>query len=323
MSNPESFLDAVRNRKILVIGDVMLDQYLKGTADRISPEAPVPVLMHQSTEYMPGGAANVALNLKGLGAEVWLASVMGTDTMGGKLQALLHDAGIHTDTMVRVEERPTTCKTRVMSGNQHLLRVDREIKSSVAMEIMEMIAGRVQHLIKAHEIDLVIFQDYNKGLLHRDSISLLAGLLRDPKIPVAVDPKFENYFEYRDVTIFKPNLLELRHSVPFDVDIHKDSLDRAAGFLREKLQCDMIIITLSEHGIYGNSSSESVLLPAQKMLITDVCGAGDTVISVASLAYLAGLDLHSIAYWAGLCGTLVCQFPGVRPISAEMMHSDH
>lgn len=315
----QQFLEQIQDKKVLVIGDVMIDQYLSGSVNRISPEAPVPILMHQETSHLPGGAANVALNLAGLGSEVWVASVIGADDMGGKLIELLNQKLINTDLLLASSDRMTTCKTRIMAGKQHLLRVDRERREAIQPALLETLANSIKNLLKVVPIDIAILQDYNKGVLSGASIKIFLDLLHDQNIPVAVDPKYDHFYDYREVALFKPNLAELRATLPFSVEVSQPSLMDAANYLRSKLGCKTIMITLSDKGIFIDNGSEQHLLPAQKKLIADVCGAGDTVISIASLAIASGLDPYATARWSGLCGTLVCQYPGVMPISKAML----
>ncbi|NND34987.1 MAG: hypothetical protein HKN76_20545 [Saprospiraceae bacterium] len=313
------FRESTYGKKILVLGDVMLDQYLSGQVNRISPEAPVPVLDHQKTQHTPGGAANVALNIIGLASEVWICSAIGNDQMGERLRDLLLTQGVQTEQLWTFDERMTTCKTRIMSGNQHLLRVDQERRQALSETHLDQILSGLEKLLSSQPIDVAILQDYNKGILTASSIPRILSLLRRHQIKVVVDPKYDNFFAYGDVTIFKPNFAELKASMPFDVTREVHSLLKAADYIRSKTNCEIVMVTLSDKGIFIDDSLTHYLLPAQKRLITDVCGAGDTVISVAALAYTAGLDLQNIAHWSALCGTIVCQFPGVRPISLELV----
>ncbi len=306
-------------KKVLVIGDVMLDKYLSGDVNRISPEAPVPVLDYSETRRSLGGAANVALNLQSLQAKVFLAAVVGDDEAGSTLCGLLQRHAIDASCVIRDRDRITTTKTRVMAGDQHLLRVDREVKKPLTSLELTGLLDDVEELVGREDINLVIFQDYNKGMLSGEVISSLTDLFRRKQVKICVDPKFDNFLTYKNVDIFKPNLLELRASVPFDVKPIKTDLRRAAKFLRDTIGCQIVLITLSDRGIYINSPSEDHLLPVSKRSIVDVCGAGDTVISMAALAYLTGQSIQKIAYWSGLAGTLTCQYPGVTPITREML----
>ncbi len=321
LQSRDSFFEKTKDRRILVIGDVMIDQYLSGSVTRISPEAPVPILLHTETLHTPGGAANVALNIAGLNNKVSLMSAIGNDPMGKKLVHTLNEAQVDTSLVFARDERMTTCKTRVMSGNQHLLRVDQERKQNLSEDLLDLMIEKLSAQLDAGLFELVILQDYNKGVLYEQSIDRIMRLLSAHQIPIAVDPKFDNFYRFGGTSIFKPNLLELRASVPFEVEIEKESLQKAAEYIREKLKCELILITLSDRGVFIYDGTESHLIPTPKRLITDVCGAGDTVISVASLCYLAKFDLPSIASWASLCGTIVCQYPGVHPISRTMIEN--
>ncbi len=311
------FLNNTSGYRILVIGDSMLDRYIYGSVNRISPEAPVLVLLQREERASPGGAANVACNLRGLASEVWLLSIVGNDRDGKLLVTLLEKEGINTRLTLSSQDRMTISKIRVMAESQHLLRVDREKIESLEDEIEMGIIKSLHELLENVKMDMVIFQDYNKGLLNRSFIARLLTLFSGKGIPVAVDPKFQNFLEYKGVTIFKPNFSELRACVPFHVEVNQKSLEKAAKFLLSELECRLVLFTLSENGAFISDGTESFLVPAHKGLIADVCGAGDTVISVAALAWLAGFDLESIAWWSVKCGTLVCQYPGVMPISRD------
>ncbi len=313
------FLSLTRGKRVLVIGDVMVDQYISGAVHRISPEAPVPVLLHQDTMHLPGGAANVALNLAGMENEVWLASVIGADRMGGILKELLTEKNIHMELILSDEHRLTTCKTRVMAGKQHLLRMDQEITEDLSPQMLGNLLANIEALLETEKIDIAVLQDYNKGVLNTESIKQILQLMQKHQIPVAVDPKFQNFYVYQGVTIFKPNLTELKANVPFEIEITDSGLTKAAAHLRSKLGCHLVLITLSDRGIFIDDGMHHLLIPAEKRLIADVCGAGDTVISVASIAFAGGLQPADIAYWAGRCGTIVCQYPGVVPISRDMV----
>ena len=318
----EQFLASTSGKKVLVLGDVMLDQYLSGKVNRISPEAPVPVLDHDQTQHTPGGAANVALNVVGLENEVWIWSAVGKDRMGERLKDLLTAQGVQTDQLWDFQERMTTCKTRIMSGNQHLLRVDQEHRQALAQAHLDEMLTGLEKVLANEAIDIAILQDYNKGILTESSISAILPLLELYQIPFVVDPKFDNFYAYTGATIFKPNFVELKASMPFEVNLEPTSLSNASQHVRARTGCEIVMVTLSDKGVFIDDSQQHQIIPAQKRLITDVCGAGDTVVSVAALAYAGGLDLQNIGHWSALCGTLVCQFPGVRPISQDLVIDD-
>ncbi len=314
----EQVLEKLSGRKILVVGDVMLDKYLSGVVQRISPEAPVPVLHYENTRSHLGGAANVALNIREMGNEAFIASILGRDEEGDTMSSLFDENAIDTSCLLHQNNRITTTKIRVMASNQHLLRVDKEeIKPLEAHERSALLEG-IEQTLKNKEIEAVIFQDYNKGLLDQHTIADCLALCRTYGIPTTVDPKFENFYAFKGVDIFKPNLLELQRSLPFAITPTRDDLQKAAAHLRSKLACRIVLITLSDKGIFADNGDESILIPVTKRSITDVCGAGDTVISMATLAMVAGFSLYDLAFWSSYAGTLVCQFPGVVPVTHAM-----
>ena len=318
----DNLIERFAEKSILVIGDVMLDRYLDGSVDRVSPEAPVPVLNHKSTQERPGGAANVALNLSGLRAKVFVASVIGGDPHGETLKSLLQDTGINTDAIVSSHTRMTTAKTRIMAQSQHLLRVDQEVTHALDSETSDKLLASIRKLLTEETIDMVILQDYNKGVLSAENIASILSLCTEYKVPVAVDPKFENFTHYKGVSILKPNLVELRAALPFPIEVTEKDLARACEYLRKNMDCDIVLVTLSDKGIYVNDREEAHLLPTIKRSIVDVCGAGDTVISVAVLAHLSGAHRVEMARLASLAGTITCQYPGVIPITSSLLTNE-
>lgn len=318
----DNLIERFAEKSILVIGDVMLDRYLDGSVDRVSPEAPVPVLNHKNTQERPGGAANVALNLSGLKSKVFVASVIGKDPHGETLKSLLLETGINTDAIVSTHTRMTTAKTRIMAQSQHLLRVDQEVTHPVDSETSDKLLAASKKLLTEEAIDMVILQDYNKGVLSAENIASILSLCNDFKVPVAVDPKFENFDHYKGVRILKPNLVELRAALPFAIEVNEEDLAKASDYLREKMACEIVLVTLSDKGIYINGHQESHLLPTIKRSIVDVCGAGDTVISVAVLAHISGAHQVEMARMASLAGTITCQYPGVVPITSSLLTNE-
>ena len=306
----------------LVIGDVMLDKYLLGQVDRISPEAPVPVLTYHHSENKPGGAANVATNLRKLGARVSIFSVIGGDPEGKTLLNLLDQEELGTEGMIISKARPTTYKTRVMAGNQHLLRVDREVAEPISADEEKLLFEKFVHTLNLERWDGLIFQDYNKGVLSRNLIGKIMGRCQKQSIKTAVDPKYHNFFAYQGIDLFKPNLHELRANLSFDVTTSAQSLAKAATYVRKKTASKIILFTLSDKGIFIDHNGIHHIIPAKKREITDVCGAGDAVISVASLAYAAGLSTYEIAYWSNLAGSIACEYPGVVPVDFIKIRKD-
>lgn len=311
-----------RKKKVLVIGDVMCDAYWWGDVDRVSPEAPVPVVNFRGKEYRLGGAANVALNLKKLGAEPLLCSVMGTEQEGDAFCDLLENEGIATNHLIRTPNRPTTVKTRVLGNKHQLVRLDSETTAALDDECTEHLLLQAREVIG--QADAVLFVDYNKGVLTGRVIDEVITLANQSQVPVAVDPKKQNFFRYQNTTLFKPNLKELADALEMDlkqpVDIN--AVYEATLALNEKIRDQYALITLSEQGVFITDHKQYHHLPAHLRAIYDVSGAGDTVISVATLALTCGLDMAFIAEMANIAGGLVCEEVGVIPIDRDKFYRE-
>lgn len=317
-----SILQKLENQHVLIIGDLMLDRYLTGSVSRISPEAPVPVVLHQHTDDRLGGAANVALNVRALGSQPMLCSVVGDDADGAIFQQTLDAQGISAEGIVRSGSRRTTVKTRVLGNNQQMLRIDREDTHELSAEEERQLLDRYRTLLDTHEVQAVILQDYNKGVLTPAVIEAVIAEARQRNILTAVDPKKANFFAYRGVTLFKPNLKEIRDSAPFGVQAQPESLLQAAAYLHERLGNSLTMITLSEKGLYLGDGSRGTLHPTIARNVADVSGAGDTVISVASLALAAGLDWGIVAALSNLAGGQVCESPGVVSVDRAVLERE-
>ncbi len=312
---PKEILSGFGNLTALVVGDVMLDAYLWGRVDRISPEAPVPVVQVNRRSARLGGAANVALNLQALGAKAVVAGITGKDPAGQDLRRLFDEQSLPTEGLYDVEGRPTTVKTRVISGSQHVVRVDEEDDRVLPGHAQEAFLHHVIELLRNTNPTVLIFEDYDKGAL---SPAVITGLIAEAHrlgIPVSVDPKRRQFFDYREVDLFKPNLKELRDGLKTDIPAGNMELLRGAvRMLEARLANKASLITLSEHGLYAHGNGEDTILPAHPRKIIDVSGAGDTVIAVASLCLALRLPLPLIAAWANLAGGLVCEHVGVVPV---------
>lgn len=318
-----SIFQKFENQRVLIVGDVMLDRYLVGSVSRISPEAPVPVVLHRSTDNRLGGAANVALNVRALGGEPVLCSVIGADDDGRFFREILPQHGISDAGILASATRKTTVKTRVLGGNQQMLRIDHEDTHDLSEAEQAAFLQKIRALLDGPQpCSVIVFQDYNKGVLTEAVISEVIGWARQRGIPTAVDPKFRNFFAYRGVGLFKPNLKEIRDSASFEVSATLESLTRAARFLQEKLQNRLTMITLSEKGLFLDDGTGGTIYPTQTRNVADVSGAGDTVISVAAMGLAAGLDLPTIAALSNLAGGQVCQLPGVVPVNLEWLKRD-
>lgn len=310
-----NIFDSFNNQKVLIIGDVMIDAYLWGRVDRISPEAPVPILNIQKRENRLGGAANVALNVKALGATPILCSVIGKDTHQELFLKLLKDANLSDEGIIAADGRVTTVKTRLIGQHQHLFRVDDEDDSLISDVLSDVLTERIIHLIDEENISVIIFEDYDKGVIQQNLINAVVQVANQQSIPVVVDPKKRNFLHYKDVQLFKPNIKELKEGLKLDFDhYHHPSLIEAANKLRTQLNADMVMITLSEQGILLLNKEEAKLCPAHIRSISDVSGAGDTVISVAALGLAAGMSPQEFTELANLAGGLVCEKVGVVPI---------
>jgi rfaE bifunctional protein kinase chain/domain len=314
--------DKFNTCKVLVIGDVMIDSYLIGKVDRISPEAPVPVVVLKKRDNMLGGAANVALNIKSLGAETFLCSVIGNDKQGDELLNLMEKSGLKSDGIVRSSERITTTKFRIIGNRMQMLRVDEEMDTDInGLEAKQLLA-RITELIETQKPNVIILQDYNKGVLSLEVIGEVAKLARKNEIPVAVDPKKKNFTAYKNFTLFKPNLKEISEGLKIDIEaISIESLQKAAEIIHTNQDIELVMITLSEHGVFMSSRNKagnsSQVIPAVLRSIADVSGAGDTVISVVALCMAQKTDPFVTATLSNLAGGLVCEHPGVVAIAKE------
>lgn len=312
---PIHIFEKVQDIKVFVIGDVMIDRYINGSVERISPEAPVPVVNYKSTENNLGGAANVALNIASLNAQISLFSVIGNDENSLLFKNILEKANISTKGLIHSEERVTTVKTRVLAGKQQLLRIDEENKQNLSKKETKALLARFEQQLEAIQPDVIVFQDYNKGVLTPEIIQKVITLANDRQIITTVDPKKNNFWSYKSTTLFKPNLREIRTMTDFEIDPTKlESLNKAADFMRQKLNCKICMITLSEHGIYIDDKETTEIYPTFPAQITDVCGAGDTVISLASIGLAIGLSAKEIAELSNTGGALVCGKIGVVPV---------
>lgn len=310
---------AFKNKRIAILGDIMVDEYWVGQVTRISPEAPVPIVNLEREDYRLGGAANVALNIISLGAQAIVCSVIGTDTDGTILSDLLTEHQISDAGVIRSNTRKTTVKKRIIGNNQQLLRIDSEQTNPISSEEEDALIKQVTALIESG-IDALIFEDYNKGILTPRVITEIIALCKEHGVITTVDPKKENFFAYRGVDLFKPNLKELKEgvNVPFDL-LNKETFEHAVALLEEKLGNKISFITLSEHGVFIKSDSEKHYIAAHQRNITDVSGAGDTVISVATLCMTIGMTIDELAKAANLAGGLVCERMGVVSIDLEQL----
>ena len=314
----KEIFDAFADKTVLVIGDVMIDSYVYGGVKRISPEAPVPVLSVSRREKRLGGAANVAMNVQALGAKPILCSVVGDDDDGTTFEQLLEYENMPSRGIIKSQNRVTTIKHRILSGSQHLLRVDSEDTHPLVDLDRKSLLNHIKNLIK--ECDLVIFEDYDKGTLDPFIIEETIKLANEHNVLTAVDPKKRNFLSYKHASLFKPNLKELKEGLGIDFDVQNEKeLASAVKQLNSQINAKNELVTLSEFGIFYQSDKESGQHPAHLRSISDVSGAGDTVISIAGLALTLGLPLSFVAELSNLGGGIVCESPGVVPIDRERL----
>jgi len=315
-----NIFESFNRMKILVIGDVMIDAYLWGKVDRISPEAPVPILSFKYQEDRLGGAANVAVNLQALGATPLLCSVVGNDAYRKILNDLLQKANMENKGILFEEGRITTVKTRFISNSQQLLRVDHEDPACLNEDAERRFIARIQDLLKNEKIDGIIFEDYDKGAITNAVIEKTIASAREKNIPVFVDPKKKNFKNYRNITLFKPNFKEFCEGVNIQVakSDHK-GIYWAARFLHTTQKIEHVMVTLSEEGLFLSEPYKYIALPAKLREITDVSGAGDTVISVSTLCYIAGLEMAQAAAIGNIAAGQVCSKVGVVPVDKNAL----
>ena len=315
----EFIFNEFSKKQILVIGDVMIDSYLIGSVTRISPESPVPIVNLKNSEDRLGGAANVALNLLSLGLKPLLCSVVSDDVDADSFDQLLLKKGLSNEGIIRSPNRKTTKKTRIIGNNQQLLRVDEESTMSLIKEDENRFIEHVTNIL-VKKIDAVIFEDYNKGLLTDRVINEIISICNDKDIIVTVDPKKDSFFTYKNVTLFKPNLKELKEGLNIDFDFdNRLAFEKAIQDLESKLNNQISLVTLSENGIFVKNKNEKHYIAAHVRNVSDVSGAGDTVIALATLCLTIGLDIILTSKIANLAGGLVCEKNGVVPIDKEQL----
>ena len=319
MSIP-SILD-FKNTHVLVVGDIMLDTYYWGNVERMSPEAPVPIVAVKKVERRLGGAGNVVANLQSLAAIPLVATIIGKDSAGDQIIDLLSKNQINSHYIIRSENRTTTEKIRIINQTEHIVRCDFEQENDINEQEEIALFSMIENCVQQYPIKVIVLQDYNKGVLTATLIEKVINLAREKNIPVTVDPKKKNFFSYKNSTLFKPNLKEVKEALDMEVDALNDlSLTDVATRLLELLQCENIFITLSEHGaFYMNKNNESHHLKAHPRNIVDVSGAGDTVISVASLCIGNHFSMADTAALANLAGGLVCEEAGVASLSLHRL----
>jgi rfaE bifunctional protein kinase chain/domain len=317
--NPLSTLiEKFSSLRVLVIGDLMVDAYTWGKVNRISPEAPVPVVNVIKRESRLGGAGNVVLNIASLGAKPYVCSVIGDDSTGETLQGILEAVGLSTAGIITEKGRPTTVKERVIAGSQQLIRVDSETEAPISATSSKALLEQVKTWLP--EVDVILFEDYDKGVLSQELIQEIIALASAQNIPTVVDPKKKNFFAYSGATLFKPNLNELRDGLGLEPDAVKpEAIAKTVAEFKAVQSFTGLFVTMSERGVYMDYATDQIQIPAHIRQIADVSGAGDTVISIAACALAAGGSAKQIAELANLGGGLVCESLGVVPIDVELL----
>ena len=318
MSQLSSLIEKFSSLRVLVIGDLMVDAYTWGKVNRISPEAPVPVVNVIKRESRLGGAGNVVLNIASLGAKPYVCSVIGDDSTGETLQGILEAVGLSTAGIITEKGRPTTVKERVIAGSQQLIRVDSETEAPISVASSNALLKQVKAWLP--EVDVILFEDYDKGVLSQVLIQEIISLAKAHQIPTVVDPKKKNFFAYSGATLFKPNLNELRDGLGLEPDAVKpEAIAKTVADFKAAQSFTGLFVTMSERGVFMDYATDQIQIPAHIRQIADVSGAGDTVISIAACALAAGGSAKQIAELANLGGGLVCESLGVVPIDVELL----
>ncbi len=316
----EELKNSFSGKKIIILGDMMLDVYMWGDVKRISPEAPVPIVEIDNEFYRFGGAANVVLNIQTLGAIPIPIGIIGTDSNAEIFKSLLVENNITTEFIFTDSSRPTTCKTRVISSDQHIVRIDKESKKNISREIEAEILAAINRIIP--DADAVILQDYNKGVLTKSLINNTIDIALKHNKFVTVDPKFNNFREYKSVTLFKPNRKETEDAFGIRIQNEED-LFNAAGMIFQELGCKYLMITLGDKGsIIFDGPDKFRRFPTIAKTAVDVSGAGDTVIATLTTALTAGAEIEEAAFLSNFAGGMVCEIPGVVPIKLEQLFNE-
>jgi D-glycero-beta-D-manno-heptose-7-phosphate kinase len=313
----QTLYNTFAGKRIAVVGDLMLDRYFWGSVARISPEAPVPVVEVESESTRLGGAANVANNIASLGGIPVMIGVIGKDDAGNTLKKIVEEQGFPTTGIVLDESRPTTIKTRVIAHSQHVVRIDREGKRDVGEEVQLQLLKSLE--LQLDTLEGIILEDYNKGVLAKSLIVRIIELARKKKKIVAVDPKFNNFFEYRNVTIFKPNRKETEEALGTRLSTSED-ITKAGRKLMDQLGAENVLLTLGESGMSLFEKNGTIsTIPTAARRVADVSGAGDTVIATLTMALASGANIGESATLANLAGGIVCGEVGIVPIDKEIL----
>lgn len=312
----EKLFNSFRSCNIAIVGDIMLDKYIFGHVSRISPEYPVPVVDVSEETFRLGGAANVAVNIRAMGCRTSLFGITGADANSDIMLELLRKQDLSTSSIISDASRPTTCKTRILSQNHHIVRVDHESRHHISDALEAVIIDQMTTSID--DFDAIVLEDYNKGVLTSRLIRKIIDLATANNVPVLVDPKLERFFDYQGCSIFKPNLSEVAASLGIMPPQDETEIEIACVQLKEKLGCEHLVITRGEKGmtIFNDSFTH---IPAATLDVADVSGAGDTVIAMLALGAASGLDIVTSAEIATLAASTVCQEVGAAPVKTDKL----
>jgi|GEM_PF-48502 len=314
--NISSIFSVFRGTDVLIIGDIMLDRYIHCKTDRMSAEAPIPVWDSKKTDNRLGGAANVAVNIKNLGGNPIIVSVVGDDADGHLLLQEMTANYIDTTKVGLDVDRKTTVKTRLVAQNHQLLRHDSESRHDLDEKQELLLLNRFFEALDEYNPKVIVAQDYNKGVLTRKVIANIIYHANQRNIPIAVDPKMNNFLEYQGCTLFKPNLKEACYYLDKEVSkFDAENLAKASHAIHKAMNCKFTVITLSENGMILAEDEDSLMLPAYERAVCDVSGAGDTVISILAVGLALDLDMIATAEMANIAGGLVCEKAGVVGIN--------
>lgn len=321
--NIEQVFSKFSELNVLIIGDAMIDTYLWGKVDRISPEAPIPIVTVSKQENRLGGAGNVSLNIQALGATPILVSIIGDDEKGKIFAKLMNENSLTSEGLFVDKKRMTTVKTRIISGGQQISRVDQEISTLIDSDFEIIVFERIKKIIEENQVHIVIFVDYDKGLITPWIIKNVVALAKSKNILTVADPKSRNFNNYQQVDLFKPNFKEFKDGLKLQIEkTEMDQLKLASEKFKTENQIGLLFITLSELGVFLTNGISQNYFPAEVRDIADVSGAGDTVIATASLCLAAGLPIPLMAQISNLAGGLVCEKLGVIPIDLEQLKKE-
>lgn len=313
----KSLFDSFNQYNVAVIGDVMLDKYIFGKVSRISPEAPVPVVEVNDESYRLGGAANVAMNLHAMGAQASLFGITGKDTNREILINEMRNQHFSPDYLLTDANRKTTCKTRVIAQNHHIVRIDSETKTFINKEIESELISHFQN--EVHNFQALIFEDYNKGLLTSNLISQITQIALKKQLPILVDPKKNFFFDYKNCTVFKPNLKETIDALNTPFQNTDKEVQKACETLKEKIECEYVVLTRGEKGLTILDNRNIFHIPSAALDVADVSGAGDTVIGVLTLGLCSGLPIQEAGRLANFAAGIVCSEVGAVSIDKHKL----